>query len=132
MSTSAIGLVTIQSRLTYAETVAALVDEIEKRGAKVFAEIDHAKNAADVGMALHQSTVIVFGNPKAGTPLMQQARTVGIDLPLKILVWEDDQGATQVSYNAPAWIAARHGIAADHPAPKAMTAMLEAVTATIR
>jgi uncharacterized protein (DUF302 family) len=124
------GLVTNQSRQKHAETVSALIADIKKRGATVFAEIDHAKGAAEVGLPLRPTTVILFGNAKAGTPLMQQIQTIGIDLPLKILIWEDDQGHTQVSYNAPAWIAARHGVTGAVPA--AMTAMLESIVAAIR
>jgi uncharacterized protein (DUF302 family) len=124
------GLVTAQSRLAFAETVATLTAEIRKRGATVFAEIDHAKGAADAGLSLRPTTVIIFGNAKGGTPLMQKAQTIGIDLPLKILMWQDEKAQVFASYNAPAWIAARHGIT-DNPASAAITAMLEGVTASI-
>jgi uncharacterized protein (DUF302 family) len=125
------GLVTVRSRLSHGETVAALTADIQKRGATIFATIDHAKAAVDIGMTLRPTTVIVFGNAKAGTPLMQQQQTVGIDLPLKLLVWEAAQGATQVTYNDPSWIASRHGIAGS-PVLGAMTTMLEAITASVR
>ncbi len=77
---------------------------------KLFARIDHAAGAADVGSALRPTTLLVFGNPAAGTPLMQAAQTAGIDLPLKALVWQDAAGVVHVSYNDPAWIAMRHGL----------------------
>jgi uncharacterized protein (DUF302 family) len=125
------GVVTVRSRLNHAETVATLSADIRKRGATIFATIDHAKGATDVGMTLRPTTLIIFGNAKGGTPLMQQRQTVGIDLPLKLLVWEDANGATQVTYNDPIWTAARHGIAAG-PALGAMTSMLEAMTASVR
>lgn len=125
------GLVTVQSRLAFAETVAALTAEIKKRGATVFAEIDHARGAADAGLPLRPTTVIVFGNAKGGTPLMQAAQTIGIDLPLKILVWEDEQEKVFASYNEPTWLAARHGID-NSPVPAAMTTLLEAITTSIR
>jgi uncharacterized protein (DUF302 family) len=124
------GLVTVRSRLGHSETVAALSAEIQRRGATMFATIDHAKGAVDVGMTLRPTTVIVFGNAKAGTPLMQQQQTIGIDLPLKLLVWVDAQGTTQVTYNDPSWIAARHGIAGS-PVTGAMTTMLAAMTTSV-
>jgi uncharacterized protein (DUF302 family) len=78
----------------------------------VMARIDHAGAAAQAGLPLRPTEVIVFGNPKAGTPLMQSEQTLGIDLPLKILVWQDEAGKTWLGYNDPAWLAERHGVAA--------------------
>jgi len=79
------------------------------KGMRVFARFDHAMGAKEAGLALQPTEVLVFGNAKAGTPLMQAAQTAGIDLPLKALVWQDASG-TWLSYNDPAWIAQRHGI----------------------
>jgi uncharacterized protein (DUF302 family) len=79
-------------------------------------------------MALRPTTVVIFGNPAAGTPLMQAAQTMGIDLPLKILVWQDAQGGARVSYNDPAWIATRHGLAAATvPAVTGLSGALDAL-----
>jgi uncharacterized protein (DUF302 family) len=78
----------------------------------VFARIDHAAGAAQAGLALGPTEVLIFGNAKAGTPLMQSNQTIGIDLPLKALVWQDASGKVWLSYNEPSWIARRHGLAA--------------------
>ena len=80
------------------------------KGLTVFARTDHAAGAAEVGLQLRPTAVLVFGNAKGGTPLMQAAQTVGIDLPLKVLVWQDAAGKTWLSYNDPGWIAKRHGL----------------------
>jgi len=86
--------------------------EVQARGMTVFAHVDHAAAAAAVGLALRPTEVLIFGAAKGGTPLMQLAQTIGIDLPLKALVWSDASGATWLAYNDPAWLAERHGIAA--------------------
>ena len=85
--------------------------EIKAHGMTVFARINHAALAAEVGLALRPTEVIFFGNPRGGTPLMQAKQTMGIDLPLKALVWQDASGQTWVSYNEPEWLAKRHELA---------------------
>src|SRR4029450_12973509 len=75
--------------------------------------IDHAAGAAAVGMPLRPTELLIFGNPPAGTPLMQAEQTIGIDLPLKALVWEDASGGVWIAYNDPAWLAVRHGLRHD-------------------
>ena len=123
------GLTTIASSLGPKQTMDRLEAEIKAKGPTVFARIDHAAGAAQVGLTLRPTEVLVFGNARGGTPLMQANQTVGIDLPLKCLVWQDEAGKTWLSYNEPGWIARRHGLgAATDPAVKAMTAMLGAVT----
>lgn len=104
------GLTTQESRHDFETTLERLTGALAARGANVFAVIDHAAGAEGVGLALPPTTVVIFGDPRAGTPLMQARGSVGIDLPLKILVWVDAAGATQVSYNDQAWIARRHGL----------------------
>jgi uncharacterized protein (DUF302 family) len=84
--------------------------EIRSKGLTIFAKIDHAEGAAEVGLTLRPTGLIIFGNARGGTPLMQAAQTAGIDLPLKILIWEDTAGKTRLSYNEPSWIAQRHGV----------------------
>ena len=84
--------------------------EVRGRGMTVFAHIDHAAGAAAAGLPLRPTEVLIFGNAKAGTPLMEATQTVGIDLPLRVLVWRDENGTTWLSYNDPAWLAERHGI----------------------
>jgi uncharacterized protein (DUF302 family) len=76
----------------------------------VLARIDHAQAAVRAGLELRPTEVVVFGNPKAGTPLMQSVQTIGIDLPLKALVWQDEDGTTWLSYNEPHWLAVRHEV----------------------
>lgn len=104
------GLETIPSPLEPAETMSRLEAEIKAHGMTVFARIDHAALAADVGLALLPTEVIIFGNPQGGTPLMQAKQTIGIDLPLKALVWQDAAGKTWLSYNELDWLAQRHRV----------------------
>src|SRR5579862_9816272 len=104
------GLVVIQSRHGPAETADRLAAAIAEHGMTVMARIDHAGAAAKVGMQLRATELLIFGNPRGGTPLMQAAQTIGIDLPLKALVWQDEEGRTWVGYNDPRWLAARHGV----------------------
>jgi uncharacterized protein (DUF302 family) len=87
-----------------------LADALVRRGVSVAARINHAAAAARAGLELRPTEVLIFGNPKVGSPLMQQAQTLGIDLPLKALVWGDEAGVTWIGYNDPHWIARRHGI----------------------
>jgi uncharacterized protein (DUF302 family) len=104
------GLTTIKSGLGPKATMDRLAAEVTSKGMNVFARIDHAALAASVAMRLRPTEVLIFGNPKGGTPLMQKTQTIGLDLPLKILVWQDEAGDTFVTYNDPVWLARRHGI----------------------
>ncbi|PDT86969.1 hypothetical protein CO669_27320 [Bradyrhizobium sp. Y36] len=121
------GLITIKSSFGPEDTMKRLEAEVKAKGLTVFARVDHAAGAAAVGLPLRPTDLIIFGNAKGGTPLMQQAQTVGIDLPLKALVWQDEQGATWLSYNDPAYLAGRHGVG--EPATAAVTAMTGALHA---
>jgi uncharacterized protein (DUF302 family) len=123
------GLTTIASSFGPKETMDRLEAEIKAKGLTVFARVDHAAGAAQVGLSLRPTELLIFGNARGGTPLMQSSQTAGIDLPLKCLVWQDEAGKTWLSYNDPGWIAQRHGLgAAADAAVKAMTGMLGAVT----
>jgi uncharacterized protein (DUF302 family) len=93
-----------------AETADRLVAALTKRGITILARIDHAAAAAKAGMSLRPTEVLIFGNPRAGTPLMQAAQSIGIDLPLKALVFEDSESRTWIAYNDPEWLAARHHV----------------------
>lgn len=104
------GLTTIKSKFGPKDTMDRLTAEVTSKGMNVFARIDHAAGAASVGMPLRSTEVLIFGNAKGGTPLMQAVQTIGLDLPLKILVWQDEAGDTFLTYNDPAWLARRHGI----------------------
>jgi uncharacterized protein (DUF302 family) len=105
--------------------------EIRVQGMTVFARIDHAAGAAEVKLTLAPTELIIFGNARGGTPLMQSVQTAGIDLPLKALVWEDASGATWLSYNEPSWIAQRHGIANAEPVVSKMAAALVAISRAV-
>jgi uncharacterized protein (DUF302 family) len=122
------GLITLKSNVGPGETMDRLAAAITKKGMTIFARIDHAAGAADSGLVLAPTTVLIFGNAKGGTPLMQKAQTIGIDLPLKALVWQDPAGQTFLSYNDPLWLAQRHGLGTP-PAAEAMAAALKALAA---
>jgi uncharacterized protein (DUF302 family) len=104
------GLVTLASNHDFPTTLSRLTNAMNARQATIFAVIDHAAGAEAAGLALAPTTVVVFGDPRAGTTLMQVRQTAGIDLPLKILVWRDEADAVWLGYNDPAWIARRHGL----------------------
>jgi uncharacterized protein (DUF302 family) len=121
-------LVTLKSAFQVKETVDRLVHRVEAKGLTVFCRIDHAANAVSAGLQLRPTEVLIFGNAKGGTPLMQAAQTIGIDLPLKALAWEDAAGQTWLIYNDPVWLTARHGIEALATAPAtAMRTLLAAL-----
>jgi uncharacterized protein (DUF302 family) len=103
------GLITVRSSYSPKETMKRLETEVKAKGLTVFARIDHAAGAAEVGLSLRPTELLIFGNAKGGTPLMQSVQTIGIDLPLKILIWQDEAGNTWLSYNDPSWLAKRHG-----------------------
>ena len=120
------GLVTVASRHSVKATIDKLEAALKGAGVTVFARIDHAAGAASVGMELRPTQVLIFGNPKAGTPLMQVRQTIGLDLPLKVLAWEDAGGEVRVTHNDPVWLAARHGLADKaQDAVHALAAMLQ-------
>jgi len=116
------------SRFGPKETMDRLETEIRAHGMEVFARIDHAAGAAEIGLALRTTELIIFGNPRGGTPLMQSVQTVGIDLPLKALVWQDGAGKTWLAYNEPSWLAQRHGVANKDAAVSKMAEMLSALS----
>ncbi len=126
------GLVSLKSPHSAADTVTRLEAQIKQRNLAVVARVDHAAGAQRVGTPLRPTEVLIFGNPQAGTPLMLCAQGVGIDLPMKALVWVDAQQQTWLAYNDPAWMVRRHG-GGDCPAAenvrKAMAAIAEATVA---
>jgi uncharacterized protein (DUF302 family) len=107
------GLVTIPSNHTVDQTLERLEGALQARGVRTFALIDHSGEAERAGMQMRPTRLLIFGNPKAGTPLMIASPSVAIDLPLKALVWEDAAGKVWISYNSPAYLQARHGLPAD-------------------
>jgi uncharacterized protein (DUF302 family) len=120
------GLTTIASSHAVKDTIDRLEADVKAKGMTVFARVDHAKGARDAGLELRPTELLIFGNARAGTPLMQAQQTIGIDLPLKALAWQDGAGKVWLSCNDPEWIAARHGIASG--VTKAMAAALAAAT----
>jgi uncharacterized protein (DUF302 family) len=123
------GLTTLRSSFGPKDTMNKLEAEVKAKGMTVFARLDHAMGAAGVGLSLHPTEVLIFGNARAGTPLMQSAQTIGIDLPLKALVWQDAAGDTWLSYNDPSWLAKRHGLSHEFEAAvSGITVALAAVT----
>jgi len=95
------------------ETVEKLKGILQSKGVALFATVDHSGEAAKVGMKMAPTKLLIFGSPKAGTPLMLASPSVAIDLPLKILIWEDAQGKAWLSYNSPAYLRERHSIPAE-------------------
>jgi uncharacterized protein (DUF302 family) len=125
------GLITKRSGYGPKETMDRAEAEAKAKGLTVFARIDHAAGAAAVGLPLGPTELLIFGNAKGGTPLMQSAQTIGIDLPLKILVWQDASGNSWLSYNEPNWVAKRHGLGHEVEGPVgAMAAALSAIART--
>jgi uncharacterized protein (DUF302 family) len=123
------GLVSVKSAFSVKETVDRLVRLVESKGLTVFCRVDHAANAVSAGLQLRPTEVVIFGNAKGGTPLMQAAQTIGIDLPLKALAWEDAAGQAWLTCNDPLWLLGRHGIeTAGAAAAAAMRTLLTAVT----
>ncbi len=102
------GIVTISSNHSVDQTVENLNELLRQKGVRLFALIDHSGEAEKVGMRMRPTKLLIFGNPKAGTPLMLASPGIAIDLPLKILVAEDANGRVLVSWNNPAWLQARH------------------------
>lgn len=126
------GLVVFKSAHSAAETASRLAAALPERGLKLIARIDHAAAAASIGKILRPTEVLIFGNPQGGTPLMECQQSLGIDLPMKALVWQDASGQVWLGYNDPAWLVARHG-GGDCPAvstlSKALTSLAAAVVA---
>jgi uncharacterized protein (DUF302 family) len=121
------GLVTLPSAHAHAETIARLKSVLTKKGIKLFASIDHAAEAKQAGLALPPTQVLIFGNPKAGTPLMQSKQTIGLDLPLRVLIWEDKDGKVWLTFTRLAVLAQRHQIADRDETVEALDAGLAAL-----
>jgi uncharacterized protein (DUF302 family) len=131
LTSAADGLVSLKSPHSVQATN-RLEAIVEDNGLNVFARIDHAAGAEKVGQSLRPTQLLIFGNPKGGTPFMQCAQSVGIDLPLKALVWEDEAGQVWLGYNAPSYIAERHGAGDCAVVPKlakALEGMMKAAVA---
>ena len=108
--TPSAGIITKPSVHSVDETVAKISGILRTKGIALFAVVDHSGEAAKVGMSMPPTKLLIFGNPKAGTPLMLAAPTIAIDLPLKILIWQDTQGKVWLSYNSPTYLQQRHSL----------------------
>ena len=107
------GIVDVSTSLSVEETVERLRSILAAKGVTLFALVDHSGEAEKAGMEMNPTKLLIFGSPKAGTPVMLAAPTSAIDLPLKILVWQDNDGKVTISYNSPEYLAQRHGIPKD-------------------
>jgi uncharacterized protein (DUF302 family) len=107
------GIFSISCKVSVDQAVQRLEEMLRAKGVMLFAVVDHSGEAAKVGLQMRPTKLLIFGNPKAGTPLMIAAPTIAIDLPLKILVWEDAAGEVWISYNAPSYLQARHKLPAE-------------------
>ncbi len=125
MDSGGAGVVDVISSYSAAESIDRLESLVRARSLLVFARIDFSADARRAGLALRPAVTLLFGNPRAGTPLLVARPRVGLDLPLRALAWEDDGGVVRISYDAPEWIAARHGL------PGALADNLAAVRALV-
>jgi len=121
------GLVTLPSAHSATETVERLKSLLSQKRIQVFADIDHAAGAEKVGLSLRPTRLLIFGNPQAGTPLMQSQQTIGLDLPLRALVWEDQAGKVWLTYHRPEFLAQRHHVLDHDEAVKTLGAGLAAL-----
>ena len=124
------GIVTVRSHHSVDETVARLERVLEARGVKLFALVDHSGEAKSVGLEMPPTKLLIFGNPRAGTPLMIAAPSIAIDLPLKLLVWEDAGARVWISYNSAAYLQARHHVPAELMSTLAAAELLATRAAT--
>jgi uncharacterized protein (DUF302 family) len=122
------GMVTKPSAFSVAETIDRLEKGARERDLVIVARIDHAAAAAKAGLDLRPTVLLIFGNPRGGTPLMQSAPSIGLDLPLKALAWQDAGGQTWLAYNDPEWLAQRHGVTGRAEAVKGMSKALDQLT----
>jgi uncharacterized protein (DUF302 family) len=122
------GIITIESNRDFEQTYSSLESAISSdENLQIFVQLDHQANAASVGMELRPTKLIIFGNPNLETPLMQNLQTIGLDLPLKMLVWEDQNGIVKISYNDPLYLQLRHGINGNETQLQQIASILEAL-----
>lgn len=125
------GLITATSKFPVKETVDRMVSIIEAQGWHLFARIDHAAHARKKGLALRPTELILFGNPEVGTHLMQEQQLAAIDLPMKMLAWEDEQGKVRIAHNSLPWLKQRHGLT-DEVTLRAIDEVLTSVRAGVQ
>jgi uncharacterized protein (DUF302 family) len=130
MTDAASGVVTIPTQHSVDEAVRRLEQMLADKGIQLFALVDHSGEAEKAGLQMPPTKLVIFGSPKAGTPLMLATPSIAIDLPLKLLIWEDKNGSVWISYNAPAYLMARHGLPQDLLANIAVIEKLAAAVAS--
>jgi uncharacterized protein (DUF302 family) len=124
------GLITVPSNYSVKQTLDRLETALKAAGITIFARVDHAGGAASVGLALRPTELLIFGNPKGGTPLMQANQMIGLDLPLRVLAWEDEAGNANLTYNDVDWLATRYNLGAlTEPAREGLAKVLAKFTA---
>jgi uncharacterized protein (DUF302 family) len=123
------GLITLKSPYSVDQTLDRFEEAVKKKGMTIFSRIDHTAGAKKVDLDLRPTKVLIFGNPKIGTLLMQSNQTAAIDLPLKLLAWEDESGQVWIAYNDPAYLAKRHAITDRAPVVAKMRTALGNFTA---
>ena len=121
-------MITTKSNYSVTETLDRLADAITNAGGKVFARVNHTAGAESIGETLRPTEAIIFGNPKIGTPTMQAAQTMGLDLPLRALAWEDENGQVFFTYHDPKAVGAEHGLTEDTPVLEQMTKVMQKMT----
>ena len=119
------GVITVESSYSVSETLDRLTKIMTSKGLTIFARVDHAAGAKKVDTEMAPTQLLIFGNPKLGTPLMLSERKIGLDLPLKALAWQDDNGKVWVSYNDPAYLKNRYGISDRDPVFMKITGALK-------
>ncbi len=122
------GLIIKKSANSVDRTIDILATALQRKGIGVWARVDHQANGATVGEKLRPTTVLIFGNPKLGTPLMRSNQSIGVDLPMKVLAWEDGSGQVMIAYNDPAYLAQRHGITDQEEIIAKMSNALDSMT----
>jgi len=125
------GRITSRSAFSPTETMGHLEKAIREKGIIIFARIDHSGGAAAAGLPLRFTQLLIFGNPKAGTPLMESRQTIGIDLPLKFLVWQDERGDVWVTYQDPSYLAALHQVTDRADTVAALSAVLDGLAKSV-
>ena len=126
LSFAADGLISKTSKYSVHETMNRYEKIVKKKGFNVIARVNHSASAKESGKQLLPTELLIFGNPKLGTLLMQSNQTIGIDLPIKVLIWENKEGAVTLSYNDPSWLKKRHGISNKDSAFEKMAGALNA------
>jgi uncharacterized protein (DUF302 family) len=125
------GLISLACNHPTADAADRLEHAVRSRGMRVFARVDHSAGAAEVGLRLAPTIVVMFGDPRAGTLLMQSVQELGLELPLKLLCWTDADGASKLGYTDPRWLAARFGADVSSPVIVKMHALLAEVAGEV-